>query len=422
MNILTRLFHQNTRHLRSFVTNTKKQSKFDMVRVTKHPPRSKFALSTTETTESLRKELKCFSTFMTHKFFKQQEARVLPVTAQKVETVVKQWLGWMHRQQDHSLESLCLNTLIPTKEKDGVVPTYDYLTWLVDERNVTPGWESCVCAAAIQLAKFLYHKESTIDPSDGGKPYSDIPVINELRKLSKDSRKRSKVASPPADESLKWLDWSQYLDVCRVLKQEAIITKEQSGKLKDQAWALQKMLMFNILASCPDRQRTIRDLQFNKTLFKENEQWVIKHTEHDYKTGKAYGARPPLVISAHIYRDLEEYLFTLRAELQPQHSFVFTQKNGKPLTAQSFHKLFTRAVWRLTGKKMNPHLVRDSIVTHLRRGVDGAEDASEKELESLAMYMGHSLATQRDSYDRRTKSQKVEPAIGLLNRVNSSLQ
>ena len=52
--------------------------------------------------------------------------------------------------------------------------------------------------------------------------------------------------------------------------------------------------------------------------------------------------------------------------------------------------------------------------THLRN-----TDASERELEALAIYMGHSLAQQRGSYDRRSKELKVAPAIDLLNRLNS---
>lgn len=113
---------------------------------------------------------------------------------------------------------------------------------------------------------------------------------------------------------------------------------------------------------------------------------------------------------------------------------------------------------RLTGKRTTPHLVRDMIVTYLRGG-----NASERELEALAIYMGHSMQVglllwktavscytlldtrklrqrvlshghthshtrdintcskqmQRDSYDRRTKSQKVEPAVELLQAVNA---
>jgi hypothetical protein len=72
---------------------------------------------------------------------------------------------------------------------------------------------------------------------------------------------------------------------------------------------------------------------------------------------------------------------------------------------------------RLTGKRTNPHLVRDMIVTHLRR-----TNASEKELEALAIYMGHSLAMQKGSYDRRTISEKVEPAVSLLSSLNVSFR
>jgi hypothetical protein len=55
------------------------------------------------------------------------------------------------------------------------------------------------------------------------------------------------------------------------------------------------------------------------------------------------------------------------------------------------------------------------IVTHIRDS-----NASEKELESLALYMGHSLAIQRVSYDRRTVGQKVMPAINLLQSISQS--
>lgn len=38
----------------------------------------------------------------------------------------------------------------------------------------------------------------------------------------------------------------------------------------------------------------------------------------------------------------------------------------------------------------------------------GDGNASERELEALAIYMGHSVAMQRDTYDRRTLGQKVQ--------------
>uniref|UniRef100_A0A061RF18 Uncharacterized protein n=1 Tax=Tetraselmis sp. GSL018 TaxID=582737 RepID=A0A061RF18_9CHLO len=86
-----------------------------------------------------------------------------------------------------------------------------------------------------------------------------------------------------------------------------------------------------------------------------------------------------------------------------------------PVTDVGVCVSFSRTCFRLTGQKMNPHLVRDSIVTFLR-----SSTASEKELEALALYMGHSPKVQRGVYDRRTKEEKVTPAVEILHRLQST--
>jgi integrase len=88
---------------------------------------------------------------------------------------------------------------------------------------------------------------------------------------------------------------------------------------------------------------------------------------------------------------------------------------GNPLTRDSVYQLVSRACFEQTGKRTNPHLLRDMIVTHVRE----SSNASEKELEALALFMGHSLQMQRTSYDRRTLSSKVAPAVQLLTEVNA---
>lgn len=75
-------------------------------------------------------------------------------------------------------------------------------------------------------------------------------------------------------------------------------------------------------------------------------------------------------------------------------------------------QIVSRAIFRLTGKKTNPHLLRDSVVTHIR-----GQDVSEKKLEALALFMGHSLATQKSSYDRRTLEEKIAPATELIQSI-----
>ena len=217
---------------------------------------------------------------------------------------------------------------------------------------------------------------------------------------------------------MKWLDWNDYLVVCQELKKECALLSSSSGGNKERprkhvAWSLQRYLIFSILASVPDRQRTLRELEIGRTLIKEGDKWVIRHGPKDYKTGKSYGERPPLLLSPSMYPELEAFIATWRAELEPQHNFLFTQENKQPFSDSQLSKFFMVTAYRLTGQRLTPHLVRDSIVTFLRRG-----NATERELESLALYMGHSIEMQRSSYDRRTKDEKVGPAVALLEAMN----
>lgn len=53
-----------------------------------------------------------------------------------------------------------------------------------------------------------------------------------------------------------------------------------------------------------DRQRTLRELELGRTLFKEGDKWVIRHQASDYKTGRSYGERPPMVIAPHVYPEV----------------------------------------------------------------------------------------------------------------------
>ena len=95
--------------------------------------------------------------------------------------------------------------------------------------------------------------------------------------------------------------------------------------------------------------------------------WLIKHGADDYKTGKQYGDRPPLVIAPFIYPELEAFIDTWRQELKPTTSRLLCKpRSGKPMDAISMYDAFKGAALRLTGKATNPHLVRDMIVTHLR--------------------------------------------------------
>eukprot|EP00982_Pelagococcus_subviridis_P016371 31475-Pelagococcus_subviridis.AAC.4 len=370
-------------------------------------------------------------------------------------------------------------------------------------------WNRPQLRSLVALAKWLWGGGDGVDAS---------PVVAELVRVQRGARARGDKAPHAADETKKWLDWPEYLQLVETLKRECapLTWKGARRSKKDVAAAVQRYLLFAILACVPDRQRTLRELELDRTLFREvvdvevdvvdpfdagartgrtewvsRATWVVRHSPEDYKarsyshrspvprfqsrhtstpfnstpdafqlhpdinarterpvqTGGAYGARPDLVLDPRLYPALEAWLFDAgvddaadaedgvgqsvgqnvrttsdgygvagyRAALRPKHSRVFSRPNGEPWDVSELSRAFSRAAVRLTGKKTNPHLVRDMVITHVR----GEGIASDAELEALSLYMGHSIAMQKGTYDRRTSAQKVAPAIGLMSAINA---
>lgn len=127
------------------------------------------------------------------------------------------------------------------------------------------------------------------------------------------------MAGRASDESLKWLDWPQYLAVVEQLRHECggalhahlntrapcqvscgqhlrcvpLLSRtcgglelrimccacgpaalDADGKPRPErtvAWSLQRFLIFAILSCVPDRQRTLRELKVGRTLMKEGD-------------------------------------------------------------------------------------------------------------------------------------------------------
>ena len=75
-------------------------------------------------------------------------------------------------------------------------------------------------------------------------------------------------------------------------------------------------------AACWQQHALITRIKYNLC----KRRWLIKHGAADYKTGRSYGERPPLVLAHHLNSELEAWIATWRAKLGPQHDFLFTRR------------------------------------------------------------------------------------------------
>ncbi|KAG2426186.1 hypothetical protein HXX76_013167 [Chlamydomonas incerta] len=390
------------------------------VRLTERGRKAPYSLKSADTPPALAAELRAFELFCLHGSWEAAAAAagepLRRVTVANHVQCLRQALGWLHEVEGVPLSELCLGALLPGRQQGAARRVHAFLIWLETERGVCKRTVSRSLGAVIAAAKFLFHEASRV--SKGDKPYSDVEVIKTLRSMYMTYERHARVSGHVVDTAAKWLDWPQYLALVAELRREAAGLKLSGAPRApaEVAMSLQAFLLAAILACVPDRQRTLRELQVGRTLVKDGAgTWFIRHGHADYKTGGTYGERPPLVIDPGIYQELEEFIGTWRAHLKPRHDFLFTKRDGSgPLSAAELARSFSLNAFRLTGRKVNPHMVRDMVVTYARSG-----HATEHELEALAVYMGHSLAEQRGTYDRRTKAQKVAPALGLLAKISA---
>lgn len=168
--------------------------------------------------------------------------------------------------------------------------------------------------------------------------------------------------------------------------------------------------------------------------------WYKDTPPESYKTGKTYGHQkleiPNTVFSDEgktFYDYLEAFLYgyyrsfngdwvsggqccygaekttgkwhNLRFALQPKINFLFLKpKRGTELDTVSFATMLEGPAYRLSGKALTPHTLRDTYATwFLDQGY------SQAQVSSLAYAMAHSEAILRKTYDERSPEQKSRP-------------
>jgi integrase len=405
------------------------------------------------TSLTLTQEHQCLRQFMMSPNVLERDFKpVREVTAKTHEDRLMRILGWKYRYCQVPLGELKLQRLIPSSglSEDGQLDRLlvrealqeflDFLTWLREERKCNIRYEVTFISAMVMLAKFLYGSQSSRikyfgTMSDGSVGFRDIPVIEALRQLQAQKAREAKRAPLVADETKKWIDWPDFLELVDRLRRElgAVDAPNNASSARTNAALCQKFLILGMISELPDRQRTFRELEENKTLFKRKSVWQVEHGPEDIKVPSFAEVEKRVVpLPPWLYPELEAWLHGYedsnghwhgwidennqrtgwRSVFKPTHDFVFTQQNGKPYNQSTFCASFKATTYRYTGQICNPHLIRDMVVTHLKK-----RGTPEDVMKSVAILMGHSSETQNKNYDRRSNRERIQPALDLLSEL-----
>ncbi|BAU16103.1 unknown protein (plasmid) [Leptolyngbya sp. NIES-3755] len=304
------------------------------------------------------------------------------------------------------------------------------------KQQLHPGTKATYITAWIGLAKFVFREETDATEYND---FSDIPSVRALRRLQGKFVKQAKQADRVFDRALKSIPWADFLNCVEDLRCQSLVRFNDAGETLsevEKAMRLQKFVLLSLFSLIPPlRQRTFRELQVGRTLFKgmlseqgfvpvermsnpEDARWYICLSPADYKTGKAYGSWHGEIPDfryadgSSFYDYLAEWLDNGRQWLNPVHPFVFSQQRGNPFSGQSLGHLVKETLYDLTGVSVPPQALRNMFVTHVKR--TGAPDVI---CEAYALAMQHSRRMQNDTYNDQLKAEKLAPAFAEALKV-----
>lgn len=304
----------------------------------------------------------------------------------------------------------------------------EYIHWLestggegTDASNTTKNLYTSMDAFRIFLivAQFIYRERSQSQPQSlAVKRHQDVPIVQLLRQNLADVQAVAKQQRSAQQESKQIPDWTEFLATVEQMRQHCKVgivhtfpaRKSDTDPIPHRALAA---IAYNyqcfILAAffCyvpPQRQQVWRNLTFvgsrrskdeiyanqnpevSGYLYKEDEQWWLYLFKDEYKTSKAYQSLLIKIPNIQyqdgrcFYQYLNEWLFEfeyetprgiekvdgLRKVFDPQHEYVFTQRNGKRFVhASNFNKLLQSSSYEISGESLTPELLRQMFANYI---------------------------------------------------------
>jgi hypothetical protein len=366
----------------------------------------------------LLKELEEFSEFIIDKL------QLANKTKEKEVTKALQFLGWLHRYKEVSLDDLRLSSIIHFYPHTVKIEDFDdHINYLVQKeraKNIAfdkarenkklideyikfvgghPSSRVFALSACITLAKFIYKEEV------GGIDFPDFNSIFIIASLNKESSQLSKEAkkTPPTirkeEQVCSWDKLVMVMENCRQRAEQRLqecTTKRNGIQIRQRTdYALhqdyQEFLSIAFMTLIPPlRASTYCQLEIGKTLVqgifdgpqfipvekmidRSSAVWYIRLDPKQYKTGKTHGEYMIPILNfqwadgSTFYKYIEDWVMYLRKSLYPiDHNFFFfrpKESSHSPLVTKDWGPRIKYAVDRVVKIRVPPNMFRHSYVT-----------------------------------------------------------
>lgn len=392
--------------------------------------------------------------------------KVVIGTIKKDIGIYMQFLGWLHRYRNVSLEELRLTSIIKyyplssaiseerdivklnlkndVLRKEAIENAYKNLNLIKDylefKKDTSDNTKKTILRVLIVLARYIFKDEIGKDLSFMHS--DDIPIVKLLLILN-DEITEPKFPQVPHQE--KMISWDKALEVLEILRHNAKATRYPKDARKINIAARSKHLQnFLAVAFCtlipPDRTSVYSSLQINqlgvnallkgdykngKFIFEDmmdvpsNAKWYIHLKE--YKTVKTYGEYWSLPIPNYQFKDgakfydyIDEWLKSKRNfSNEIEHNFFFRKcKTLEPFTPDDWTYYIKNRFYNYTSVFVNPNSLRHMYATHIRN-IGSTQD----EKEAVAYSMHHHVKTGGTVYNEQSKYDKMKAVQEVNKRI-----
>ena len=261
-----------------------------------------YALKETELTPELVQQLAELHIFCTGEYVSyRQDKKMREITFKNHRTRALSFFGWLRTAKNYEITDLDITVLVDLSLLN------KFLEWGINVQGNTCGWAQGFCELALNVLKWLHCHESKRPK------YRDIEAVDEVRmiinKLAEryaEQRKANKKAKRPEKE----MTMEQCVEIIKYLR-KCCAPRDSFGSKRStlsvvHSW--QRYLLVAILTYCPLRQRELRELELNRTLFRTLEGYrMVLHPE-DNKTGDERDFILSDILASEVVVDLDEWL------------------------------------------------------------------------------------------------------------------
>jgi len=336
---------------------------------------------------------------------KRQDPKIRETTWTSAWRRILSFLGWLHHHRGIAMEDLRLSLLADVETLD------EFVAWGINERGNQFRWGMDIAVGSLHVAKWLNYKDSKRPQ------YRDIDIIEEIRVKILAYKKMHKINPGNVCTQENLLPFDQSVKVVNYLKECTLPQWANSGTDRPDhiiitAW--QKYLAIALLTYVPIRQREIRELELNRTLFRGNDGYIVRLSPDDHKTGSKTGKSREFRLPSLLTNDLDTYIKSWLGKVEKSDQKLFfslsKERYGQPLNNSQFHRIVTRTMYRFTGvlfgepRAVRPHDFRRIAITWQRQYGDPGQR------EALAELMGHSVQIADMIYSQLSSLEKTDMA------------